>query len=164
MNYQAIKKPAFYAYALLNKLGETELTNTDNASWACKNAQGGVQVLFWDFTYTHEEGVNNQQYYIRDLPAKSKGKVEVTIEGIPEGNYLLEIYQVGYRVNDPYATYLDLKRPDQLTRQQVHAIKKLNDGSPISRKMITVSSHQAFSRVLDLRENDVFLLNMTALK
>jgi hypothetical protein len=43
-------------------------------------------------------------------------------------------------------------------------IKKLNDGSPISQKMITVSSGQVFSKVLDLRENDVYLLKMTALQ
>jgi hypothetical protein len=89
---------------------------------------------------------------------------EITIKDIPEGDYLLEIYQVGYRVNDPYATYLDLKRPDQLTRQEVNAIKKINDGSPISHKMITISSGQAFSQLLDIRENDVFLLKITALQ
>ncbi len=139
--------------------------NTDSSSWACKDEKGNIQVLLWDFTNTLPgDSVNNQDYYIRDLPAKSKGKVEVTIKGIPEGDYLLEVYQVGYRVNDPYATYLDLKRPEQLTRQEVHAIQKLNDGSPISQKMITVSSHQVFSQVLNLRENDVFLLNMTALQ
>ena len=27
MNYQGMKKPAFYAYELLNKLGDTELVN-----------------------------------------------------------------------------------------------------------------------------------------
>ncbi len=164
LNTQGIKKPAFYAYALLNRLGETELANADKASWACKDGQGGVQVLFWDFTYTHEQGVNNQQYYIRDLPAKPKGTVEITVKGMPEGDYLLEVYQVGYRVNDPYSTYLDLKRPEQLTRQQVHAIQKLNDGAPVSRKMTTVSPRQAFSQVFDLRENDVFLVRTTALQ
>ena len=53
LNYQAINKPSFYAYRFLNKLGETELINNDETSWVCKNANGDVQALIWDFTNTH---------------------------------------------------------------------------------------------------------------
>jgi xylan 1,4-beta-xylosidase len=161
LNYQAIKKPAFYSYAFLNKLGKTELLNTDNSSWACKNAKGNVQVLLWDFTNTHPgDSVNNQDYYIRDLPAKPKGKVKIIISGIPKGTYKLEIYKVGYRVNDAYTTYFDMGRPKQLTKQQVEQIKKQNNGSPIFTETIKVKSNVSFVKELKLRENDVFLLNM----
>jgi len=112
LNTQGIKKPAFYAYQFMNKLGETELFDRDSASWACKNAKGNVQVLLWDFTNTHPgDSVNNQVYYARDLPSKSKGKVKVSLSGIPEGSYRLEIYKVGYHVNDAYSTYLTMNKP-----------------------------------------------------
>ena len=161
LNYQAINKPAFYSYMFMNKLGETELLNTDTSSWACKNAKGNVQVLFWDFTNTHPgDSVNNQEYYIRDLPAKSKGKVKVSISGIPKGTYTLEIYKVGYHVNDPYSAYLAMNKPKQLTKQQVEQIKKLNDGSPVSKEIVKVKANAVFSKELEIRENDVFLLNL----
>ena len=137
LNYQGIKKPAFYSYQFLNKLGDTELINTDSSSWACKNSDGNIQVLLWDFTNTHPgDSVNDQKYYIRDLPAKSKGSIKVEISDIPEGNYLLDIYKVGYKVNDPYSTYFAMGRPKQLTKQQVANIKQLNDGSPVSKAVI----------------------------
>ena len=44
MNIEGIKKPAFFAYSFLNKLGDTELANRDSSSWACKNL--GVSVAF----------------------------------------------------------------------------------------------------------------------
>jgi len=161
LNYQGIKKPAFYSYSFLNKLCETELLNADGSSWACKDSIGNIQVLFWDFTNTHPgDSVNNQEYYIRDLPAKSKGKVKVNISGMPEGNYILEIYNVGYKVSDPYSTYLAMNKPKQLTKQQVDTIKKLNDGSPVSKEVIKVNSSKMFSKELEIRENDVFLLNL----
>jgi len=161
LNYQAINKPAFYSFKFMNMLGKTELVNSDSSSWACKNAKGGVQVLLWDFTNTHPgDSVNNQAYYIRDLPAKSKGKIKVRISGIPEGSYALEIYQVGYRVNDPYSTYLTLNKPKQLTKKQVEQIKKLNDGSPVSHEIVKIKADGVLLKELDLRENDVFLLNM----
>jgi xylan 1,4-beta-xylosidase len=164
LNTQGINKPAFYSYKFLNMLGGTELINEDTCSWACKNDKGNIQVLLWDFTNTHPgDSVNNQVYYIRDLPAKSKGKIRVSISGVPKGAYKLEIYQVGYHVNDAYSTYLSLHRPKQLTKEQVEQIKKLNDGSPVSAEIIKIKTGVIFSKELDIRENDVFLLNMIKL-
>jgi xylan 1,4-beta-xylosidase len=161
VNYQGIKKPAYYSYALLNKLGETELNNSDSSSWACKNAKGNLQVLFWDFTNTHPgDSVNNQNYYIKDLPSKTKGKVKLQIEKIPAGNYVLEVYKVGYKVNDAYTTYLSMGKPNQLTRQQVEIIKKQNDGSPLSKENITIGASGKFSKEFTIRENDVFFINI----
>jgi len=102
--------------------------------------KGNVQVLLWDFTNTHPgDSVNNQVYYVRDLPAKAKGKVKINVSNVPDGDYTLEIYKVGYRSNDAYTTYLDMGKPNQLTKQQVEQIKKLNDGTPVSSEKVTVS-------------------------
>lgn len=161
LNTQGINKPAFYSFSFLNKLGKTELVDNDTRSWACKSTNGNIQVLFWDFTNTHPgDSVNNQVYYVRDLPAGSKGKVKISISGVPAGRYKLEIYKVGYHTNDPYSTYLSMGRPDQLTKQQVEQIKKLNDGSPVSTETVKLKAGVPFSKELDLRENDVFLLNL----
>lgn len=164
LNYQGIKKPAYYSYYLLNKLGETELINSDSSSWACKNAKGDIQVLLWDFTNTHPgDSVNNQVYYIRDLPSFSKGKVKIEISGIPKGNYLLEIYKIGYKTNDPYTTYFSMKKPSQLTKQQVEFIKKQDDGSPISKENLKINSSGLFFKEFEIRENDVFFFNIIKL-
>jgi xylan 1,4-beta-xylosidase len=160
MNMQGIKKSAFYSYSYLNKLGETELKNADERSWACKNSKGDVQVLLWDFTFTLPDSINNQEYYIRDLPAKSKGTVKMEIKGIAKGNYQMEVYKVGYRVNDAYSTYFSMGRPKQLTKQQVETIKSQNDGSPISKENIKIGSSGVFSKDFDIRENDVLMVQL----
>jgi len=162
MNYEGIKKPAFYAYAYLNKLGGTELEDKDSSSWACEDAKGDIQVLLWNFSYTLPDSVNNQQYYIRNLPAKEKGKAEIHLTNVPEGTYSLEIYKVGYHVNDAYTTYLEMGKPGQLTRQQVEEIKKINDGSPVSTEIVKVQAGD-FSKELNLRENDVYLVLLNKL-
>jgi xylan 1,4-beta-xylosidase len=164
LNTHGINKPVFYAYQFLNRLGNIELVNSDTTSWACKDANGSIQILAWDFTITHPgDTVNNQEYYIRDLPSKSKGKLRINISNVPEGNYSLEVFKIGYRSNDAYTSYLDLSRPDQLTRQQVEYIKKSNDGSPQCCELVTISAGQSFTKEMDIRENDVFLLNLIKL-
>jgi xylan 1,4-beta-xylosidase len=164
LNTHGINKPAFYAYQFLNRLGHIELVNDDEMSWACKDSKGNIQALLWDFTITHPgDSVNNQEYYIRDLPSKSKGKLRINISKVPAGTYSFEIYKVGYRCNDAYSTYLDLGKPSQLTKQQVEQIKKHNDGSPVSTEIITIEAGTNFFRELEISENDVLLLNFIKL-
>ncbi|MEO8111171.1 MAG: glycoside hydrolase [Ginsengibacter sp.] len=161
LTIQGINKPVFYAYQFLNRLGNIEMLNKDSASWVTKDAAGNVQALVWDFTNTHPgDSVNNQQYYIRDLPSKSKGKLTVNLAHVPAGTYSLEVYKIGYRSNDAYSTYLSMGKPSQLNRQQVEQIKKQNDGSPFLKEVINIKEGMPFSKELELRENDVFFLNL----
>jgi len=164
LNTQGINKPAFYAYQFLNRLGNTELQNTDSTSWTCKDAKGNIQILAWDYTYSRPaDSLNNQVYYIRDLPSKSKGKLKLNISNIPAGTYALEVYKTGYRCNDAYTSYYDLGRPSQLTKNQVEQIKKQNDGSPVSKEIVKIGSGKSFTKELEIRENDVVFLNLIKL-
>jgi xylan 1,4-beta-xylosidase len=160
---QGINKPVFYAYQFLNQLGPTELVNQDAASIACKDEAGNIQVLAWDFTYTLPDSTNNQQYYVRDLPSQSKGKLKINLNGLPDGNYSLLVYQVGYRINDAYTAYYDLGRPQQLTKDQVEHIKRLSDGTPVHRETVRVKGGSAFVKELPLRENDVYFVSLVKL-
>jgi len=163
MNTQGIKKPAYHAYASMNQLGDTELENKDNASWACKNDEGDVQILFWDYTHTLPDSMNNQEYYIKDLPPKDKGSVAVQIDAMPEGKYQLEIYQTGYLHNDPYTLYYKLGKPSQLTKEQVEFLKKNSTVTPDVLELVDIDSSGTFSRSFPMRENDVFLLTLKKL-
>ena len=165
LNYQSIKKPAFFSYQFLNKLGDNELENNDGSSWACKDAKGNIQVLLWDFTNTHPgDSVNNQVYYKRDLPSKPKGIVKIKIDNVTSGKYRIDIYKVGYRSNDAYSTYLDLGAPKQLTPKEVETIKQLNDGKPYSSSIIQFNTVSSFEKEFSLHENDVLFLVMNKLE
>ena len=164
LNTQGINKSAFYAYQFMNKLGNIELVNADSTSWTCKDSKGNIQVLAWDFTNTHPgDSVNNQVYYVRDLPSKSKGKLKINIDNVPQGTYALEVYKVGYRSNDAYSSYLSIGKPSQLTKIQVEQLKKQNDGTPILKEIISVKTGTPFSKEMDIRENDVYFVNLVKL-
>ena len=161
LNTQGIKKPAYFSYSFLNKLGETELQNKDTSSWVTKNSKGDVQLLFWDFTNTHPgDSMNNQTYYIKDLPSKPKGSIKIEVDGLQKGNYTLEIYKVGYKTNDAYADYLAMGKPSQFTKQQVETIKRKNDGALIASEKVTIDAKGTFKKDIKINENDVFLLNL----
>ncbi|MCB8999118.1 MAG: glycoside hydrolase [Bacteroidales bacterium] len=164
LNYQDIKKPAYFAYQFLAELGNTELKNNDKASWVCKNEKGDVQILAWDFKLTEpEDTVNNQVYYKRDLPSKQDGKIMVKLSGIPEGDYELKITKVGYESNDAYASYMKMGSPEQLSKEQAKAIKEINSGSPYETKVVHINADKLFTYNPEIRENDVFLIRLEKL-
>jgi len=164
LNYQSIKKPAYYAYQFLNTLGDMELKNSDKASWVCKNKQGDIQSLIWDFTITKpEDKVFNAVYYKRDIPAKEKGFVQLNYTNVPSGKYKLSVVKVGYQSNDVYATYMKLGSPNQLTKSQVQTLKDTNGGTPIIDTEIEIKNDQLFNYQLAIRENDVYFIHLIKL-
>jgi len=160
LNYQDIKKPAYYAYQYLNKLGNTELKSNDESSIACKDARGNVQLLLWNFSITHPgDSVNDQVYYKRNLPAKQIGNVTIGIKNLQPGTYQIELYKTGYRANDAYTTYFGMGSPSQLSKQQVAQIKRTNGDKPLTTR-VKVLANGVFETELPMRENDVYLVTL----
>jgi len=164
MNTQGIKKPAYFAYQFLNQLAPNELKNPDARSYATTDAKGNAQVLLWDYTHTLPDKINNQQYFIQDLPARDKGKVAVNVAGLKPGAYTLTVSQVGYQRNDAYTGYIKMGSPKQLTRPQVTALKAMATGKASEKKTVRVGADGRFSTSLPLRENDVYLLDLQQAK
>jgi xylan 1,4-beta-xylosidase len=161
LNYQSIPKPSFYAYQLLNKLGKIEIKNEDSASWVCKNSKGDIQVLFWNLSILNQgNSINNDVFYKRDLPAINLGKVAVNLSNIQPGNYIVEVYKVGYNSNDSYGTYLEQGSPQQLTRSQVNQIIQKNGNKPIISEKVKIERDGIFIKQYAMRENDVYFISL----
>ena len=79
--------------------------------------------------------------------------------GLQKGKYTLEIYKVGYKVNDVFTDYLGMNSPNQLSKQQVNTLKQQNNGAPILTQKVIIDSKGAYSKEFNSNENDVFLLN-----
>ena len=160
INYQGIRKPAFWAYEFLAMLGETELQNSDESSYVCKDNQGGAQVLLWDITHPTSGKVSDQDFFFRPHPAREKGSAVVRLGNVPPGNYRLTIRQVGWQKNDPYSRYLAMGRPADLSREAVAELKSLSDGKPVLEKTVVVTADGSFETTLPLREDDVFFVSL----
>jgi xylan 1,4-beta-xylosidase len=164
MNTQGIKKPAYFAYQFLNQLGSNELKSTDAKSFAATDDEGNVQLLVWDYTHTLPDGINNQQYFIKDLPPAGKGSVKVNMQGLKQGSYTLTISRVGYKQNDAFTAYIGMGSPKQLSKAQVATLKSLATGKPAEQRTVRIGANGRFALDLPLRENDVYLLKLSKAK
>ena len=158
INFQGLRKPSFYAYQFLNQLRADELVSADANSWVTRG-DGGVQVLFWDYTPPATKE-SNQVYFKRDLPSRDAGAVRVSVAGLKPGSYTLSVYRTGYGMNDVYTDYLKLGSPRTLTREQVKTLAQQNDGRATLTTRVVVGARGSFSRDFPIRENDVFLIKL----
>ena len=161
INYEDLKKPAFYAFRFLNELGPIELVDADPASWVCKSPDGCVQALFWNYTpIVPPEGTNDQQFYDQIIPAKGIDPVVLRITNLPTGSYSLKIYQTGYQVNDVFTRYLEMGSPSQLTPAQVGILREQSDGDPELVETIQIETGKPFVRTFSLHQNDVYFVKL----
>jgi xylan 1,4-beta-xylosidase len=164
INYQDLKKPAFYAFKFLNELGAQELANADAASWVCKGDDNSVQALFWNYTpIVPPTGVNDQDFYQHEIPAKDAGRTTLSIANLPAGSYILEIFHTGYRANDVFTGYIDMGSPSQLTPTQVDILSKASSGDPETVETIHVNAGKPFTREFSMRQNDVYFVKLIPL-
>jgi xylan 1,4-beta-xylosidase len=162
INFQGLRKPSFYAYQFLHRLGAEELVSNDPNSWATRDG-GSVQLLFWNYTPPQTKE-SNQVYFKRDQQAKEIGETRVSFAGLPRGSYTLNVYRVGYGVNDVYTDYLKMGSPATLTREQVQALAERNNGQPVSSMRVKVNTSGVLSRNVSMRENDVYLITLLPLR
>jgi xylan 1,4-beta-xylosidase len=167
MNYQGIRKPAFFAYKFLAQLGKSDVAETDTApngpqSWITTSGNG-VQALFWDYTpIAPPAGEIDQVFYKKEQPSLPAAPVELTLDHLKPGRYNLKVYRVGYLHNDAYTAYLHMGAPSQLTRDQVAALDKIASGDPEESRFIEVPNgtfHQRFA----MNQNDVYLVTLTGM-
>jgi len=163
INYQGIKKSAYWAYWCLAQLGPTEIKSSDAQSYICTGGKGGYQVLFWNLTDPIQGRVNgqpsDQAFFTKPLVAKEIAPVNVKLTNIPAGKYKLDTYRIGYKLNDPYSEFIGMGRPMDLSRQDVAKLKALSSGKPDSESSVTVNGE--YSSTLPMLENSVYLLTFT---
>ena len=163
MNYQGIRKPSFYAYQYLSRLGATDVVDTDPQSWITKTGDREVQVLVWNYSpEVPPPGQNDQTYYKQNLPASEKGTVDLRLTHLADGRYARRVYRIGYRINDAYSDYLGLGAPTDLSPAQVRFLKEKDSGAAVAQDVITVKDG-VYSTDLPIRTNDVYLVLLTRL-
>ncbi len=162
LNLQGIKKPTYYAYQFMNALGTTELVNHDASSYVCTGANGNVQALIWNYTFTETAALFNQGYFVKDQPPLAVETAALEIKNLPNGKYRMETYKVGYRQNDPVTGYIAMGRPANALLKQEEELKKLSAGLPVATESIKITKG-VFKKSLQLRDNDIVFIQLVRL-
>ncbi|MBC8011787.1 MAG: hypothetical protein H7067_17005, partial [Burkholderiales bacterium] len=160
-----IKKASFFAFKYLAALGDTELVNADKQSWVCRDAKGGVQVLFYDLTYPMKEPLkhSNNEFFGQVHPPLAEAPAKFALTQLPPGSYQLTVHQTGFQKNDAFTRYLELGSPKKLTPVQLAELNALASDQPVVDETIRVAADGRFERTFNLRSNDIVFLSLAPL-
>lgn len=161
MNLQGLKKPTYFAYKYINALGKIELQNNDSQSWVCKDGNN-LTALFWDFTFLKQGKVSNQDFYSKIIKSSVKDTIELNISNLKNGQYLLELYRVGYKQNDIYSHYMEFGAPSQLNLKEENSLSAISADNIVERKQVRIRNN-SFIRSYILSENDICFLRLSKL-
>ena len=166
ITFQGIPKAAYRAYQCLAALGPTELVSSDASSYVCKDAKGGVQALFWDLSHPTQGGrISNQDTFFDPHPAKDKGHALFSLTGLKAGEYDLRVTRIGYRAGDAYSAWLeeDGAKTD-ISREEIARLTRVSQLRPMYRAQVTVMKGEEFQLGLDMKQNDVYFVELIPLK
>jgi xylan 1,4-beta-xylosidase len=157
---EGLKKPSYYVYQFLNKLGEKEIVNTDKNSWITKDNKGNIKLLVYDFDLPNQGQESNQVYYKKILPPKNQHPLQLQLAGM-NGNYKMIVTRVGYDVNDVYTTYAKAGSPHHISKEMMAKWKKM-ENSIESTKVVTIKNGKLPNDLM-IRENDVLFIEFVKL-
>jgi xylan 1,4-beta-xylosidase len=162
LNREGIRKPTFFAYKYLGKLGPQELVNADRRSWLTRNG-GDFSALVWDFTQPKQDK-SDRPYYRQLLPAEEKASVVLKITSLTPGKYRLAIHRTGYKANDAYSRYIEWGRPEKITPEQIAELEKLTLDTPEKTQIVTIGGDGVYETKIAMRENDIVFATLTLRK
>lgn len=128
MNPQGVRKPSWFAYKYLARLGERELANADTQSIVTLDG-GTLQVLAWHYE-APDQTVSNRPYFRAVQPARALEPLVIEARGLTPGVHRVEVRRVGFRNNDAYTAYLEMGRPETLTADQLAQLQALTRDEP----------------------------------
>ncbi|WP_420478065.1 GH39 family glycosyl hydrolase [Brevundimonas sp. FT23028] len=154
MTPQGVRKPSWFAYKYLARLGDRELANTDAQSIVTLD-DGVLQVLAWHYE-APDQPVSNRPYFRAVQPARELEPLVIEARGLAAGAYRVEIRRVGFRSNDAYTAYLEMGRPEALSGAQLAHLQALTGDTPEVRA-VTVGADGLARLELPMRAYDVVL-------
>ena len=108
-------------------------------------------------------GIGMEMTVIEYRNGNAKENAVVKLTGLATGSYRLVATKVGYRANDVQSAWRDPGSPGQLTRAQVQTLRKASAGGPAIEETIKVDKDGTFSRSFEMRQNDVWLVELRPL-
>ena len=154
---EGIRKPAWFAYKYLHTLQGNALPSSDAQVWAAADGDS-VAAVVWDFQQPVQK-VSNKPFYSRIVPNAPSAPVDLSVVGLKPGAYTLEIRRTGFRKNDAYSAYIDMKAPASLSPAQLSQLQGLTADTPEVRKVTVGGNGEAVVK-LPMSSNDIVLVTL----
>jgi xylan 1,4-beta-xylosidase len=162
MNFDGLRKPAFFAYDFLGQLYDAEVPVEAPRVIVTKRGSD-VRALLWDYSPPKADAPNNP-FYARDLPAAPEPDAVLRLAGLGEGTYAVSRVGTGWNRNDVYGAYLKMGKPAgkdaHLPAEALATLRRASSGEAESMPDLVVGASGEGEVRLPMRTNDVWLVSL----
>lgn len=156
INYQGIKKPSYWAYYFLSKLGNQMLYCDENTVITKKDES--LQVLLFNYCYYEEEFTKGNRSKLsltsRDNVFEDKTiEIELDIKNIPK-DYKEEVYRLGKEYGSALHQWIQKDAPESPTKELIGEL--IANSKPVMTAENTVQ--QTYTNSFTLAPHDVVLI------
>jgi xylan 1,4-beta-xylosidase len=152
-----IRKPAFFAYKYLCRLGDRELPTGDKQSIAAVKGKT-LQILAW----RHElpvQAVSNRPFFRKVRKPAAAAPLSLAFAGLAPGAHQASIRRVGFKSNDAYTAYLEMGSPAKLDPEQLAQLQALTTDTPKIERLVVGKDGRARLE-LPMQVHDVVLVEV----
>ncbi len=122
VNDMGIRKPSYYAYYLLSKLGD-EIVTIDNGLIVTKK-DDEYCILLYSYTDELEEIQNFEDIFTKRGKRKIyKKRISLNIENIKKSSRIIT-YEISERIGSSYNYWLSMGSPDRLNKEEKEILHK----------------------------------------
>lgn len=122
VNDMGIRKPSYYAYYLLSKLGD-EIVKIDNGLIVTKK-EDEYCILLYSYNDELEEMQKFEDIFTKRGKRKiSKKKISLNIENIKKSSRIIT-YEISERIGSSYNYWLSMGSPDRLNKEEKEILHK----------------------------------------
>jgi len=160
INVQGLKKPAYYGYWFLSKLGNEKLASGEN--YFITRGSGKIQVLMWNYCHYNEKFSNGDRSELTEhhryniFKEKSEISFDLSIEGV-EGKYRVIDYVLDREHGSVFDEWLRNGAPANPTGEEL-AI--LNKKSGPEGKISVADCNGSFSRAITVKPHGVVFIEL----
>ena len=159
INFQGLKKPSYYGYWFLSKLGNERLVCGDN--YFVTRKEDKIQILMWNYCHYEEtfaagDTTTLTQYERYSIFKEKDLHFEISVDGL-EGDYRVLSYSLGRENGSIFDIWLNNGAPANPTDEELEILKK-NNGPKGSIKYI--KDVNAFNVQFLLKPHDVVMIEL----
>jgi xylan 1,4-beta-xylosidase len=134
MTYNGVKKPGYYAYTLLNKLGN-QLLESGKGYFLTRNeklSSHNLQILLYNYCHFDDNYRNMDSSYVSQSDRynvfinENETTINLNIKGFPNGRLRIKETRISRKNGSAYDKWLDMGHPEMLSPDDLHTLKMLS--------------------------------------
>ncbi len=159
MTKDGVRKPAWFTYKYLHALKGSKVPVNDQQAWVASDGKE-VSAVIWDFQQPVQP-TSNRSFYGKLVPNAPSRDAALKISSLaPGGRYRVTVNRVGYKANDAYSAYIEMGKPDQLSREQLQRLHDLTQDRPESDQVVQADGSGKITPIVKMNSNDVVLVRI----